>query len=150
MQRLDWHQNPMPISWICRWTSPCFPRNLPINQGRDERFRVYLSMMSFPAVLTLQPGPFSILVHPSLLKESPLRVQQPLAVSLKMWGQSPPSYHLPQGEEGTGSGETQKLHWGRGVAFTLLNPFWLENSQHESIIPMMGWGEPRCPHLLEK
>ena len=98
-------------------------------------------MMSFPGVLTLQPGPFSILVHPSLLKDSPLGVQQPPAVSLQLWGQSPSPCHLPQGEEGIGSGDTQQLHWGRGVVFTLLSPFRLENSQHESIIPMKGWRE---------
>ena len=58
-----------------------------------------LSMMSFPGVLTLQPGPFSILVHPSLLKDSPLGVQEPPAVSLQLWGQSPSPCHLPQGKK---------------------------------------------------
>lgn len=61
-----------------------------------------------------------------------------------------PSCHLPQGEEGIGSGDTQHLHWGRGrgVAVTLPSPFLLEDSQHESIISVMGEEVdpmPTCP-----
>ena len=61
-----------------------------------------------------------------------------------------PSCHLPRGEEGISSGDMQQLHWGWGrrVAVTLPNPFLLEDSQHESIIPVMGEEVdpmPTCP-----
>ena len=140
MQRLDWHQNPMPISWICRWTLACFPRNLPINQGRDEGFS--LSVYEFPC--SANPPTWSFQhPRPSFLTKG-----------IPTWGTTAPSYWppavrskppilspSPRGRRHWLRG-TQQLHWGRGAAFTLLNLFRLENSQHESIIPTMGWGKP--------
>ena len=72
----------MPISWICRWTLACFPRNLPINQGRDEGFSLSV-YDEFPC--SANPPTWSFQhPRPSFLTKG-----------IPTWGTTAPSYWPP-------------------------------------------------------
>lgn len=106
--------NPWHISWTCRWASPCFPGNPPVNQGRDKGFPVYLPVMSFPAALKLRPGPFSTPIPPSPVKDPLLGAEESPAASSQLQGQRPHPVTLPKGKKASAQG-TRSNYTGGGA-----------------------------------